>query len=213
MGFVYRKKGTRPLPTGAEIFVRNGERFARWKNRRGRAITAPLTTGTNGIERIVTKSPFYIAKFRDGAGRVREVATRCKDETAARQVLADLERRGELVRSGVITSREDAIADHQAVPLQKHFDAFEKHLQAKGVTPVHKANTRRWLNRVASEAEFLLLTDSFRGLDDERVRPGRRLARGSGRQFFAELRSFGEKQRVGEIEIMRRRKTCSNPQA
>jgi integrase len=69
-----------------------------------------LTTGKDGSERVVIESPYFIAKYRDGAGLVREVATGCRDETAARQMLADLERKAELVRSGVMTASEDAVA-------------------------------------------------------------------------------------------------------
>ena len=74
MGTVYRKTFTKPLPAGAEVFIRKGERFAR-------------------------------------------------DETAARRVLGELERRGELVKSGVMTAAEDAIADHQSTPLETHLAA------------------------------------------------------------------------------------------
>ena len=42
MGTVFRKQVTRPLPPGAETFVRKGQRFARWKDKRGRTRTAPL---------------------------------------------------------------------------------------------------------------------------------------------------------------------------
>jgi hypothetical protein len=41
----------------------------------------------------------FTAKYRDGEGIVREVATGCRDEQAARSVLARLERRAELVKS------------------------------------------------------------------------------------------------------------------
>ena len=80
--------------------------------------------GKDGSERIVIESPYYVAKYRDGAGVVRVEATGCRDETAARQVLADLERRAELVRSGVMTAAEAAIGDHQAAPLAEHLDAY-----------------------------------------------------------------------------------------
>ncbi len=132
MGAVFKKQTTRPLPTGAEIFVRKGERFARWKDRRGKTRTAPLTVGEDGSERIVTESPYFVAKFRDGAGVVCVEATGGRDETAARQVLADRERRAELVRSNVMTAAEAAIGDHQSAPLAKHLAAFDEHHQAKG---------------------------------------------------------------------------------
>ena len=60
MGSVYLKTFTKPLPAGAEIFVRKGERFARWKDRKGKARTAPLTVGKDGSERVTP------AMLRDG---------------------------------------------------------------------------------------------------------------------------------------------------
>src|SRR5436305_106579 len=103
MGTVYKKTTTRPIPRCAEITTKKGERVACWRVR-GKPRTAPVTLGENGAERIVTESATYFAKFRDGAGIVRTVATGCRDGQAARQVLADLERKAELVRSGMLTS-------------------------------------------------------------------------------------------------------------
>src|SRR5262245_37803711 len=146
------------MPPGAEIFTRKGERFARWKCK-GKTRTAPLTVGQDGTDRILTESPYYVAKYRDGAGAVQTVATGCRDETAARQVLADLERRAELVRSGVMTAAEAAIGDHQAAPLAKHFAAFDEHHQAKGVTKIHREDTGRYLRRLAADCTFGTLAD------------------------------------------------------
>jgi integrase len=147
------------LPTGAEIFTRKGERFARWKDSKGKTRTARLTIGKGGQDRIVTVSPFYIAKYRDGSGVVAEKPTGCRDETAARQVLATLERRAELVRSNVMTAAEAAIGDHQAAPLRKHLDAFDEHHQAKGVTRIHREDTGRYLRRLAGDCAFGTLAD------------------------------------------------------
>src|SRR5262245_29409434 len=146
------------MPPGAEIIVRKGERFARWKCK-GKTRTAPLTVGQDGTDRILTESPYYVAKYRDGAGAVQTVATGCRDETAARQVLADLERKAELVRSGVMTAAEAAIGDHQAAPLADHFAAFDQHHQAKGVTKIHREDTGRYLNRLAADCTFRTLAD------------------------------------------------------
>ena len=126
MGSVFRKSFTKSLPAGAETFLRKGQRLARWKDRRGKTRTALLTEGQDGSERITIESPFFVAKYRDGSGIVREVATGCRDEQAARSVLADLERRAELVKAGVMTPKEDQIADHQAIALAEHVDAFRK---------------------------------------------------------------------------------------
>ena len=40
MGTVFKKMFTKPLPARAEIFVRKGERLARWKDRGGKRRTA-----------------------------------------------------------------------------------------------------------------------------------------------------------------------------
>jgi integrase len=159
MGTVFRKSYTKPLPAGAETFTRKGERFARWKDRKGKTRTAPLTVGEDGSERVVIDSPYYVAKYRDGAGVVRVEATGCRDETAARRVLADLERRAELVRSKVMTAAEAAIGDHQAAPLEKAFAAFDEHHRAKGVTEIHREDTGRYLRRLAADCTFNTLAD------------------------------------------------------
>ena len=56
MGTVYRKTYTKPLPPDAETFTRKGERFARWKDSKGKSRTAPLTVGKDGTDRIVAKA-------------------------------------------------------------------------------------------------------------------------------------------------------------
>src|SRR5262249_39254329 len=74
--------------------------------------TAPVTTGKDGTARLVIQSARYIAEYRDGAGVVQVVPTGCRDEQAARRVLGDLERRAELIRAGVMSAPESAVADH-----------------------------------------------------------------------------------------------------
>lgn len=159
MGTVYRKTTTKPLPPGAEIFTRKGERCARWRDSRGKFRTAKLTTGANGAERIVIEVGTYTAKYRDGSGLVVERATGCHDETAARGLLAKLQRRAELVKANVISAAEDAVADHQAVPLNEHFDAFKMHLESAGTTLKYRDETLRRLRRIAIDCGFAKLTD------------------------------------------------------
>ena len=77
MGTVFKKQTTRPLPAEAEIIVRQGQRLARWKGANGKTRTAPLTVGNDGSDRVVTESPYYLAKWRDGSGIVREQSTGC----------------------------------------------------------------------------------------------------------------------------------------
>ena len=119
MGTVYRRRTTRPLPEGAEIVTNRKGRFASWQDGKGKTRTAELIVGKGGTDRIVTISPTYTAKYRDGQGIVREVSTGCRDKQAAQSILNDLERRRELVKSNIISATEDSIADHQQTPLAR----------------------------------------------------------------------------------------------
>src|SRR5262245_63458696 len=163
MGSVFKTQTTRPVPAGAEVIVRKGQRLARWKDSNGTTRVILLTTGEDGSARIVETSPYYVAKFRDGAGVVRVVPTGCRDEQAARSVLARLERQAELVRSGVITSAEVAVGKHQSSPLADHFTAYIAYLEAKGACPEHRSERQRQLNTIASGCNFTRLADLDRG--------------------------------------------------
>ena len=158
MGTVFKKQTTRPLPIGADIFTKGGQRIARWKaGKRNR--TAKLTTGRDGSERIVTESPTWLAKYRDGQGIVCEISTGCKDETAARSVLAGLEKRAEKVRSGIISTAENAMVDHQHTALTDHLAEFIATMQAAGRSESHVTGTERLIQRVIDELSLRRLSN------------------------------------------------------
>ncbi len=154
MGTVYKKTATKPLPAGAKIIVRKGQRFAEWKPARGKLRTAPLTVGKDGTDRIVITARTFTAKYRDGLGIVRETATGCRDESAARSLLTDLEKRAERVRGGLLTTDEANAIDHQERPFGEHIDAYLMKLEAEGASPAHRANVRRNLQRLAADCQF-----------------------------------------------------------
>jgi len=167
VGSIYKKFVTKPLPPSAELFTRKvrglDRRFARWTDSRGRVHTAPARTpekGKNaGVVRLWIETSTYYAKYRDADGQVREVATQCHDEAAARYVLADLERRAELVKAGVMTSVESSVADHQAESLMRHAETYVGHLIAKSVSRRRIKDMQRHLHRVASDLGFRRLPD------------------------------------------------------
>ncbi len=159
MGTVFRKTFTKPMPASAERFVRKGEQWARWKDAKGKTHTANVTKGRDGQDRITMTARTYTAKFRDGQSIVREFATGCRDETAARSKLAELERRAELVRANVLTVQEDAVIDHHNTPLSEHFAAYRDHQQMKGLNAVRIKNTVSRLERLARECGFARLAD------------------------------------------------------
>jgi integrase len=159
MGSLFKKQYTKPLPTGAEVFQRNGQRMARWRDRRGKTRTAPLTTNEGGRDRLLCEAGAWYGRFRDHTGVVVERSTGCRDQGAARQVLARWERNAERIKSGVMTPAEEQMSRQQAAPLENHFDAFLAHLRASDTTPIHQADTLRYLRRLADDCRFTRLAD------------------------------------------------------
>jgi len=159
MATVYRKKIIRPMPDGAQIVAQRGRQFACWYDGRGQRRMAEIAVGRDGVVRIATRTATYYARYRDGNGRRQDVPTGCRDETAARAVLADLVRRSELVKANVITPREDVIAGHQDTPLLEHMETWLAHLEAKGVTPGRVKTNRERFTQVAGDCDWARLTD------------------------------------------------------
>ena len=159
MGTVFKKQTTRSLPVGAELFTKGGQRYARWKPAKGKTRTARVTTGRDGSERIVTESPTFLAKYRDGSGYVCEVSTGCRDEAAARSVLGELEKRAEKVRSGILSATEETMAGHQHSLLTDHLSGYVASLKAAGRAKDHVKKTERLVKRLIDELSFRRLTD------------------------------------------------------
>ena len=159
MASVFRKTATKPLPKNAEIFTRKGERFARWKDGRGKNRTAAVTIGRDGTDRIVIQAATYTAKYRDGQGVIREVATGCRTKDGAFSVLRELTGRAEKVKAQILTPDEDRIADHQATLLEDHIAGYIDHQTAKDVHAARIDNTRSRLRRVAADCGFARLAD------------------------------------------------------
>ncbi len=163
MGMVYHKQYTMPIPPGAEITERDGQRVARWRLRNGQLRSAEVVDGKDGKLRVRGRSRLYMARYRDGRGETVEVSTGCKDEVAARALLTHLERRAELVRAGILTPAEDNAADHADLPLSRHLDAYEKHLHAKSGNPRRISMLRRRLERLARDCRFSKLNKMSAG--------------------------------------------------
>ncbi len=158
MATVFQKKVTRKMPADAERFVRKGAAFVRYRSK-GKIKTAKVIVGKDGTERITVSIGTYLAKYRDARGLVCEVSTGCRDEDAARSVLADLIRREELIRGNVITREEAVIADHRATSLADHLADYVVTMQSAGRSQNHIHGTKRMVMRLIDECKFILLQD------------------------------------------------------
>lgn len=158
MATVFRPIQTKPLPPSAEVLTRKGERYAKWKDTRGRTRTAKVTTTKNG-DRIVLESPYYRVRYRDAKGVLQDVSTGCRDAVAAQSMANELVRRAELIKAGVMTTAQDAAADHEKVALTKHIEVYTEHLTATGVTDGHRKATKTYLHRLTEACGWGHLSD------------------------------------------------------
>jgi integrase len=174
MGSVFKKTVTRPLPPGAEFVTRKGVRCARWKDARGKDREAPLTA--SGRVRVETDS--YYVRYRDGQGILVDVPTKCRDRSAALQILAGLERQAEKVRSGLLTPGEAKTAAHSATPITEHLADYVASQESRGFAPQHVRETRRILTIVFESCDFRTLADLERSAFERHL--NRRRAAGAG---------------------------------
>ena len=174
MGTVFKPFVTRPLPDGAQLVTRAGKRVAVWTDASGKRRQAPVTAGDT--PRLQVKAGTYSAQYRDGDGVVRRVSTGCRSLDAARAVLADLERRAEHVKAGIVTQAEANVAEHADTPVVEHAEAYVAalaHKRGKGarrtVSPEHVANVDRTLRLIIVECGFKRLRDLNRDAVDRWV--------------------------------------------
>jgi len=159
MGTVFRKAWTVPVPPRAEIVTQRGKRMARYRIRGGALRTAEVFTAADGRVRMRGETKAYIAKYRDASGAWIEKQTGCTDETAARAILGQLQRRAELIRAGVITQEEDEAGRHGTQPLSEHLESWTEHLRTKGSTKHWWTQASRRVKRICDERGLKRLRD------------------------------------------------------
>ena len=160
MATMYKKKYPIPMPDGAEIITRRGKRIVRWVDGRGRRRTAELTSDG---ERIYFVSDVWYARYRDADSIMRRVSTGCRDQQAARKVLADRLAEVEKVKAGIITSAESKIARHAKTPLASHVEDYLAHMRACERSASHRENTRRYLERTFTACGLSRISDLATG--------------------------------------------------
>ena len=155
---IFKKQYTKPLPSGAEIFTRDEQRFARWTDRNGHKRTAKVTVGRDGSTRIMLETRTLTVRIREASGVIRQVSSGCRTRSAAEGVLADLRKRRERVKAGVVTREEETVSVHAGTVIADHVNGYLAHL-ALAVSPEHLANITRQLERLTTECRFTRLAD------------------------------------------------------
>jgi integrase/recombinase XerC len=163
---------TKPLPAGAEVITRKGQRFARFKDRRGKAVEAPLNDDGTRVQLLSRK---WYGEYKDADG-VEQCVPLSTDKTAAAQMLADLVKKAELGKAGITDPyeahrkrpllctrcrcREETDAGEPCdCPDLPHLADFAAALRAKGDTPKHVQLTLSRLRAALDGMEAVWLAD------------------------------------------------------
>ena len=122
-------------------------------------MSASVVTLDDGRQVIRQESSTFFARYRDQDKWSITVSTGCRDESAAKQVLADLEKRVERIKSGILTPAEDAASKQQKRNVGHHLDAFVSTLTGSAI---HRENTRSYLKRLVADCRWTRLADMRR---------------------------------------------------
>jgi integrase len=98
-------------------------------------------------------------RFKDAFGTTRTVATGVRDESAARSILVEMEKRIERVKSGILSPEEDAAADHRRSEIGQHIERYLASLRARGDGERHVRNQKRLMGVVFTECSMRSLAD------------------------------------------------------
>jgi integrase len=156
MATIYREKWRRPIPDGARIIDRLGKKIVCWTDGQGRRQSAELDKDGKGVW---TYYPHWFVRYRDADGVMRRMSTGCRDDKAAKQILANIVSEVEKVKSGIISREEAHISVHSDAPLAKHVEDYASHMRACERNADHIQGTRRAILRVANDCDFGRMRD------------------------------------------------------
>jgi integrase len=131
MASVFRRSYRRPLPEGAEVVTRRGERLARWKDRAGRTRTAPLADDGQ----IVLEYRCWYVEYGGADGR-RVTVKGYTDREATEQLARDKERLAARIRAGLV----EVDTDRAATPFPEALAAWLADLARRGKSKKHCYN-------------------------------------------------------------------------
>jgi integrase len=146
MASVFRQTYKRPIPPGAERVTRRGQRVARWKDKRGRTQTAPLSE--DGTQIVLEYSCWYIA-YVDGTGQ-RVIAKGFTDREATEQKARDVEKQAARSASGIVV----VDPDKTRALVSEALGAYLQDLERLGRDDVYRYNIRKMMEKLAKECSW-----------------------------------------------------------
>jgi integrase len=147
---VYKKTDRKPLPPGAQIFTRKGDRYARWTDKRGRSRTAPLAE--DGSRVLIERPAYYID--HEGADGRRVTVKGYTDKEASEQLAARLQKDAERMRMGLAPRADLARAQ---VSWREARDLWLSGMRHDNLDDVYIDNNSRLLTKLAEACAWTTL--------------------------------------------------------
>jgi len=160
MAAIYKKKYPIPMPEGAEIITRRGQKLARWESGKGQFRTAEVLDE----QHVRFVSDCWYVRYRDADGRMCRESTGCRDKQAAEKVLADILAGVDRVRAGVMSHDEMTASGQLEAPIGRQAKDYlaqlaVKTIRGRRISPKHVGHVREHLDRVFRECRFDRLKD------------------------------------------------------
>lgn len=180
-----KRRHSRPIPDAAEIFEKDGRRYARWTSASGRTKTRPLNRKG---DRVVEESRRWYVRLRDPAtGRWREWKA-YHDRQASGALEIDILKRIERGEAGLI----DPTAAHRKTALDAHLLAFESHLEDKNNTRDHIDKALSRCRRIIQQIDAQVAGDISAEAVDAALAGFRRggISLSTSNGYFRAMRTF-----------------------
>jgi hypothetical protein len=152
MARVFKPTYPKPLPADAKIVEHDGRLHARFKDRRGQTVLAPLTEDG---QKVLLETRMWYVEYRDANGVLRKVPG-FTDRKATDQLAADLEKKAAREIVGLSDPRAE---EHIRRPLPEHLTDFRTALEAKGNSPAYVRLVLGRLEAVTAACGWLTVKD------------------------------------------------------
>jgi len=151
MAFLKRQNYTKPIPKAAELVTIKGVPSARFRDKSGKIVTAPLAEDGQRIRRSSRKWYAFFTEA-EGGGPPIPLYT---DKEASKQRLAELVRKREHGKAGLV----DPFELHRARTLADHLDDYRRYLGAEGNCTEHVAKTSARIKAIIDGCGFQRIAD------------------------------------------------------
>lgn len=142
---IFRPTYHSPIYEPVTYFEKNGKQMAKFRLlKSGKLVTGEVINGKAKIA-----SPQWYARLRKN-GKVVRVPLHVEDKAAAEQLAAQLQKRNEHQRAGLI----DPLAEHRGIPLSDHLLDYRSHMEASGFSKEHVIGSIRRVERVLQACSF-----------------------------------------------------------